>query len=184
MVSQNVAGGITVKTDDRHNPKQKAEAGVNFPTKPQIKLLIDNAPPLWRPYILTAAFTGLRASELRGLCWADVDLEGGELRVRQRADKWCKMGRPKSRAGTRKVLLTPMVINTLRQWRRIGVPEPLRKHQQPRKLFIAGVESAPAPVWTAALHVPQFETCRCFAVYRNAWVAAKANSGNGRTFQH
>jgi integrase len=117
MVSQNVAGGITVKTDDRHNPKQKAEAGVNFPTKPQIKLLIDSAPPLWRPYILTAAFTALRASELRGLCWADVDLDGGGIRVRQRADKWCKMGPPKSAAGTRKVLLTPMVVNTLRQWK-------------------------------------------------------------------
>ena len=27
----------------------------------------------WRPFLLTAIFTGLRASELRGLRWDDVD---------------------------------------------------------------------------------------------------------------
>ena len=41
----------------------------------------------WRPLLLTAIFTGLRASELRGLRWADVDLDKRELHVRQRADR-------------------------------------------------------------------------------------------------
>ncbi len=37
--------------------------------------------------LLTAALTGLRASELRGLRWSNVDLKGEELHVRQRADR-------------------------------------------------------------------------------------------------
>jgi integrase len=38
--------------------------------------------------LLTAALTGLRASELRGLRWSDVDLKTAELHVRQRAGRY------------------------------------------------------------------------------------------------
>ena len=54
----------------------------------------------WRPLILTAIFTGLRASELRGLRWEDVDLKKRELHVRQRADKFNTIGKPKSAAAS------------------------------------------------------------------------------------
>jgi integrase len=42
--------------------------------------------------LLTAIFTGLRASELRGLRWKNVDLKGAKLHVRERADRYLKMG--------------------------------------------------------------------------------------------
>ena len=42
---------------------------------------------------LTAIFTGLRASELRGLRWNDIDLMRNELHVRQRADRFSVIGR-------------------------------------------------------------------------------------------
>ena len=71
----------------------------------------------YRPLLLTAIFTGLRASELRGLPWADVDLKRGELHVRQRADRYGALGRPKSEAGERTLPLPPMVINALREHR-------------------------------------------------------------------
>ena len=71
----------------------------------------------WRPLFLTAIFTGLRASELRGLRWDDVDLKRGELHVRQRADRYNKIGRPKSEAGERTVPLPPMVVDALREHR-------------------------------------------------------------------
>jgi integrase len=64
---------------------------------------------------LTAIFTGLRASELRGLRWADVDLKKGELHVRQRADRYNIIGRPKSESGERTVPLPPIVANALRE---------------------------------------------------------------------
>jgi integrase len=69
----------------------------------------------WRPIILTAIFTELRASELRGLRWADVDLKKGELHVRQRADRDNAIGAPKSESGERTVPLPPIVANALRE---------------------------------------------------------------------
>ena len=47
----------------------------------------------------------------------DVDLKRGELHVRQRADRYDKIGRPKSEAGERTVPLPPMVVNALREHR-------------------------------------------------------------------
>ena len=67
--------------------------------------------------LVTAIFTGLRASELRGLRWPDVDLKKAKLHVRQRADRYCAMGTPKSEAGERTIPLGPFVTNTLKQWK-------------------------------------------------------------------
>ena len=79
--------------------------------------LVEHLSGRWRPLLLTAIFTGLRASELRGLTWADVDLRRAELHVRQRADRYGVMGKPKSHAGERSVPLSPLVVNTLREWK-------------------------------------------------------------------
>ena len=90
----------------------KLTVGVDIPTREEIKAIVEAAKGRWRPILLTAIFTGLRASELRGLRWADVDLEKRELHVRQRADRYSKIGKPKSDAGERTVPLTPIVVNT------------------------------------------------------------------------
>ena len=66
---------------------------------------------------MTAAFAGLRAAELRGLRWADVDLKASKLHVTQRADKFHKIGVPKSNAGKREVPFGPMLCNTLKEWK-------------------------------------------------------------------
>jgi integrase len=115
LVAQNVALGIRVRSDDRHKAN-----GPLFPTKEELKLLIDRAPERWRPFIVTAIFTGMRASELRGLRWCDVDLDAATIRVTQRADAWGKMGSPKSAAGRRDIPLVPMVVNTLKQRKQLG----------------------------------------------------------------
>jgi integrase len=49
-----------------------------------------------RALLLTASFTGLRASELRGLRWDNVDMKTAVLQVRQRADRYNKIGKLKS----------------------------------------------------------------------------------------
>jgi integrase len=59
----------------------------------------------------------LRSSELRGLRWSDVDLKAAELHVRQRADGYAKIGKPKSDSGNHTIPLGPIVVNTLRDWR-------------------------------------------------------------------
>ena len=69
-----------------------------------------------------AIFTGLRASELRGLRWIDVDLKRGEIHVRQRADHFNAIGRLKSESGERTVPMPPMVVTMLRE-HRIACPK-------------------------------------------------------------
>jgi integrase len=100
---------------ERRNGKLKV--GIDIPTPDEIKHIIQAAEGKWRPLLLTAIFTGLRASELRGLRWSDVDLTKRELRVCQRADRFNAIGRPKTDAGERTVPLPPMVVNTLREWK-------------------------------------------------------------------
>ena len=59
----------------------------------------------------------MRASELRALCWRHVDFEARTINVQQRADVWCHIGMPKSEAGQRSIPMSPMVVNTLREWK-------------------------------------------------------------------
>jgi integrase len=92
--------------------------GIDIPTPDEIKRLITslNGSP-WRPMLLTAIFTGLRASELRGLRWSDIDLQKNELQVHQRADRYQAIGKPKSAAGERSVPLPPSLVTVLREWK-------------------------------------------------------------------
>lgn len=95
----------------------KLKVGVDIPTPAEIKTMVAHLDGKWRPLLLTAIFTGLRASELRGLRWADVDLKKAELHVRQRADRYQVIGKPKSEAGERTVPLPPILVTTLREWK-------------------------------------------------------------------
>src|SRR5439155_20437271 len=97
----------------------KLRTGVQIPAPEEIRNIIAHLDGRWRPLLLAAIFTGLRASELRGLRWADIDLKRNELHVRQRADYYRKMGPLKSEAGERTVPLAPMLVNTLREWKLI-----------------------------------------------------------------
>jgi integrase len=115
-VAQNVASAVKIKSDDKRD-MAPIRAGVDFPSRDELRTILEKAEGRWRPLITTAIFTGMRASELRGLPWANVDLDGGVIHVRQRADHWGKIGKPKSKAGNRDIPLTPMAINALRAWR-------------------------------------------------------------------
>jgi len=102
------------RVEKRH--ANRLEVGVDIPTKDEIRAMLEHA-GRWRPLVVTAAFTGLRASELRGLTWSAVDLDRRTLTVRQRADRWCVMGSPKSASARREVPLAPIVLNALKEWR-------------------------------------------------------------------
>ena len=90
-----------VATDVRiprgHKEKPRIEAGRDFPTPAEIaRLSAATNNPKQRALFLILAFTGLRASELRGLRWSDIDFASCELHVRQRADEYGVIGPPKS----------------------------------------------------------------------------------------
>jgi integrase len=114
------------KGKDRRQQKRqkgKLKVGVDIPTRDEIKAIVGALHGRWRPVLLTAIFTGLRASELRGLRWQDVDLDKRQLHVRQRADRFNDIGKPKSEAGERTVPIPPLVATTLREWR-LSCPRP------------------------------------------------------------
>jgi integrase len=123
LVAQNVVwnlsrgrrAGSKARADRRRRGKLKV--GVDIPTPDEIRTLITHLKDRRRALLLTAIFTGLRSSELRGLRWADIDLKRAVLHVRQRADRYRQMGRPKSAAGERTIPLPPLLLNTLREWK-------------------------------------------------------------------
>jgi integrase len=114
-VAQNVALPVSVRMSARD--RRKLVVGVDIPAPDEIQRLVQAATPQQRPLLTVLAFCGLRASEARALRWADVDLKQGTLHVRQRADEFRNIGRPKSRAGERSVPVGPFVVNTLRVWK-------------------------------------------------------------------
>lgn len=97
--------------------KARLRYGVDTPNMDEVRAILGAAEGRYRPFLITAIFTGMRSSELRGLSWADIDLDKGVVHVRQRADKYQTIGMPKSDAGQRTIPLTPMVVNTLREWK-------------------------------------------------------------------
>jgi integrase len=119
------------RVEKRH--KKQLQVGVEIPTKHEIRAMLGHAGRL-RPLLVTAVFTGLRASELRGLTWEDVELDRGVLTVRQRADRWNKIGPPKSDSGKREVPLAPIVVNTAGMETRVS---PIRRER--RGAPLAGV---------------------------------------------
>jgi integrase len=121
LVGRNVVRDMSGrrKGADRQQDRQKGrlKIGVDIPTRDEIKAIVGALEGRWRPILLTAIFSGLRASELRGLRWKDVDLSKRVLHVRQRADRFNAIGRPKSISGERTVPAPPIVCNALKEWR-------------------------------------------------------------------
>jgi integrase len=115
LVAQNVA--LRVRIDARKRDRRRVAVGSDIPSKDEINAILDQATGRWRPLLVTAVFTGMRASELRGLTWDCVDLEARLIHVRQRADQWNVVGPPKSAAGHRSIPMAPIVLGALREWR-------------------------------------------------------------------
>lgn len=97
--------------------KGRVKVGIDVPTREEIKALVGTLEGRWKPLLITAIFTGMRSSELRGLRWQDVDFDKRSINVHQRADEFGEIGRPKSDAGERTIPVPPLVTNTLREWK-------------------------------------------------------------------
>jgi integrase len=121
LVVRNAVHEMSKRRKGGAKPEKRQKArlryGVDIPTMAEVRAILEAAEGRYRPFLITAIFTGMRASELRGLTWADVDLDKALIHVRQRADKYHVIGMPKSDAGQRTIPVTPMVVNTLREWK-------------------------------------------------------------------
>jgi integrase len=101
-------------------PKREAklQVGEDIPTNSEIKRLIAAAGEgRERALLLMLALTGLRASEARGLRWADIDLKASELHVRQRADRWNVIGQLKSDTSARSIPFSAELLIALKTWK-------------------------------------------------------------------
>jgi integrase len=116
LLGQNVVRGLSRRKRGQHVEKRH-KGKLRIPSSEEIRAIIAALKGRWRPLLLTAIFTGLRASELRGLRWQDIDLKKGELHVRQRADRFNRIGKPKSASSERTLPLPPILVNTLREWK-------------------------------------------------------------------
>jgi integrase len=124
-VAQNVAEGVTVKISKRD--KKLAQP----PSKADMRAMIaaagalSNARPRDLPLLLVLLFGGLRASEVRGLPWKNVNLKTGTVHIDQRADYRNVIGPPKSASGVRTIPLPPMAVTELKKWKLRCPPSPL-----------------------------------------------------------
>jgi len=85
--------------------------------KKQVQVLLATAketqPRLYALYVLGVT-TGLRQSELIGLRWSDLDMEGARLTVKRSVFKG-KVNAPKTARSGRTVLLTSLAVRALRE---------------------------------------------------------------------
>ncbi len=111
--------GVGQDTDAKAAKRKrgKLRAGEDIPTPAEIKAIVGVLSGRWRPLLLTAIFCGLRASELRGLPWTCVDFDKKLIYVRQRADRYNDIGKPKSEAGDRDVPMPDLLVQVLREWK-------------------------------------------------------------------
>jgi integrase len=114
-IAHNVAEGVSIGADKR--AQRRLQIGRDFPSPDEIRRILAAAKGVWRAFLVAAAFTGLRASELRGLRWVDIDLRSGAIHVRQRADAWGTIGRPKTHSSERSIPIGPFALNTLKEWK-------------------------------------------------------------------
>jgi integrase len=121
LIVQNVALPVRMEEDERS--ERPLVVGVDVPTVAEMRTLLETATGVNRARLMVAAFTGLRGSELRALTWSDLEFDRRMLTVRQRADWWGALGRPKSRNGYRDVPLIPRLVTTLKEWR-LACPHP------------------------------------------------------------
>jgi integrase len=162
LVATSPTSGTNKKKSDRDS--QRAV----IPTKAELKAIIAAAAghsPRWRAIVLTLVFAGLRASELRGLRWSDVDLSNGTLTVSQRADALNQIGKPKTRAGHRSIPLPAEAIEALRIWKLACPPSALgagvpQQGRQDRELQLAQGRLYPDPVGGACRDATRRQTGR------------------------
>jgi integrase len=98
--------------------KGKLKIGIDIPTPQEIDAALAVAKGKWRPFLLVAIRCGLRASELRGLRWLDIDFKKSELHVHQRADAYNTIGPPKSEASERTIPIPPATLQALKDWKK------------------------------------------------------------------
>lgn len=140
LIKRNPAESIHIEVLERE--KVPLKIGVDIPDKRDVRRILAAVSPdrviprrgrpptpfsraRWFIFFFVAAFTGMRASELRALKWKNVDLVGRVIQVVERANREGEFGPPKTGAGTREILISEEVVEELKRWKPIcPTPDP------------------------------------------------------------
>ncbi len=94
-----------------------ASAPIDIPTEAEVSAIISAAPASLKLPIAVAATTGVRASELWGLRWGDLDLDARKISIQRRVLDNGDVGPPKSKAGRRSIPISQAIADALHLWR-------------------------------------------------------------------
>jgi integrase len=164
------------------------QVGVDLPSRDEVKAIIAASSGKVRAFIMTAAFTGLRASELRGLRWRDLDIDGRSLSVNQRADAYQAIGSPKSRKGRRAIPLPAFLVDALNGWRSdcpLGAMDlvfpngagNLEYHSNMVNRWIAKPQLAAAIVDPTDASKPKYSGLHCLRHFYASWCINPVSAG-------
>ena len=85
------------------------------------------AEPLWYDFFYTEITTGLRRGEICGLKWCDLDETNGTLKICRSIHSApggaLEVGNPKTKKGTRTILLPPSTLHVLKERRKMALTE-------------------------------------------------------------
>lgn len=112
-----VVKNIVSLTPYKHKRKKKRPP---MPSVEEVKALIEATAVKWADYLamlFVLIFCGLRGSELRALCWTDVDFKKSLISITKRADRWGIVAQPKSDAGTRDIVMNATTAKALKEWK-------------------------------------------------------------------
>lgn len=96
---------------------EKVSSEVRVFSEDEIRQVIESAAEPYKTLYMLAAETGLRAGELCGLAWENINIERGIVFVRQSVWRR-KVQSPKSRTALRAVTISDHLVEHLRQQRR------------------------------------------------------------------
>ena len=123
LIRVNPAQDVSISKKDRE--KVPLKIGEQIPDRADVRAILLASIGMWLVLFKTAAFTGMRSSELRALEWTEVDLDRQEIGVKQRADYENEIGACKSKAAYRTVRIGDDLVKALGAWKLVCPLNPL-----------------------------------------------------------
>jgi integrase len=119
LATANAVASLT----EQQRPPKRDRIGSPFEAAELAKLWEKLDDP-YRTLAKLSASTGIRQGELVALRWQDIDLEAKVIHVRASYAQGIGFGDPKSETSGREVILTPKVVELIKEWRKTHLPVP------------------------------------------------------------
>ena len=113
-------------------PAQDTKEYTAYDSLQSLQLLeaLNDEPIHWRALVTLALYTQMRRGELIGLDWPDIDLDAQTIYVQRSAvylpDKGTVLKAPKTKAGRRRLVLSPLAVDVLKDLRKSQTEQRLK----------------------------------------------------------